>query len=133
LSRAEGAGLNAGSGQFNICDTFVSPVWLDWSGKHYDTVAIYGFYIPTGKYHIDTVNVQVVGPVRVASPDNIGLGFWENQTQAALYLYPWADKRMAVENALTWEINRRKRGSVLPPGHTPPGTGAGAQTLPLRR
>jgi hypothetical protein len=133
LSRAEGAGLNASSGQFNIGDTFVSPVWLDWSGKHYDAVAIYGFYIPTGKYHIDTVNVPVVGPVRVASPDNIGLGFWENQTQGALYLYPWADKRMAVENALTWEINRRKRGFDLTPGQYLTWNWGVSQYLPLKK
>ncbi len=47
---------------------------------------------------------------------NVGLGFWENQGQAVSYWYPWADKRMAVENALTWEIDRKTRALDLTNG-----------------
>jgi hypothetical protein len=133
LSRAEGAGQNVSTGQFNVGDTYVSPLWLDWTGKHYDVVADYGFYIPTGKYNVTTVNVPVVGPVRVASPDNVGLGFWENQTQGALYLYPWADRRMAIENALTWEINQRKRSFDLTQGQFLTWNWGVSQYLPLKK
>jgi len=133
LSRAQGAGQSVSAGQFNIGDTYVVPLWLDWAGKHYDAVATYGFYIPTGKYSIGTANVPVVGPVRVASPDNIGLGFWENQSQGVLYLYPWADKRMAVENALTWEVNRQTRGFDLTQGQYLTWNWGVSQYLPLKK
>jgi hypothetical protein len=133
LSRAEGAGQNVSTGQFNIGDMYVVPFWLDWARKHYDATASYGFYIPTGKYDIQTLNVPVVGPVRVASADNVGLGFWENQAQSALYLYPWADKRMAVENALTWEFNQPKRGFDLTQGHYITWNWGISQYLPLKK
>lgn len=133
FSRAERAGLNASGGQFNIGDTYVSPLLLDWTGKHYDAVANYGFYIPTGKYNIATVNVPAIGPVRVAAPGNVGLGFWENQTQGALYLYPWADRRMAIENALTWEINQQKRGFDLTQGQHLTWNWGISQYLPLKK
>jgi hypothetical protein len=133
LSRAEGAGQSVTAGQFNIGDTYVAPLWLDWTGKHYDAVAIYGFYIPTGNYHVATLNVPVVGPVRVPSPNNVGLGFWENQTQGAFYLYPWADKRMAVENALTWEADRNKRGFDLTNGQLLTWNWGVSEYLPLKK
>jgi len=133
LSRAEGAGVSASGGQFNIADIYVSPLWLDWTGKHYDIAANYGFYIPTGKYSIATLNVPVVGPVRVASPDNVGLGFWENQSQGAVYWYPWADKRMAVENALTWEIDQKKRGFDLTYGQFLTWNWGVSEYLPLKK
>jgi hypothetical protein len=133
LSRAEGAGQSVSAGQFNVGDTYVTPLWLDWTGKHYDAVATYGFYIPTGKYSVTTLNVPVVGPVRVASPGNVGLGFWENQNQGALYLYPWADKRMAIENALTWEINQPKRTFDLTKGQFLTWNWGVSQYLPLKK
>ena len=133
LSRAEGAGVSASGGQFNIADIYMSPLWLDWTGKHYDIAANYGFYIPTGKYNIATLNVPVVGPVRVASPDNVGLGFWENQSQGAVYWYPWADKRMAVENALTWEIDQKKRGFDLTYGQFLTWNWGASEYLPLKK
>jgi hypothetical protein len=133
LSRADGAGQSVGAAQFNVGDTYVAPVWLDWTGKHYDAVAIYGFYIPTGKYDVQTVNVPVVGPVRVASPDNVGYGFWENQGQGALYLYPWADRRLAIENALTWEINQGKRAMDVTQGQHLTWNWGLSQYLPLKK
>jgi len=133
LQRAEGAGVGGNAGQFNIGDTYVAPLWLDWTGKHYDAIANVGFYIPTGKYNITTLNVPVVGPVRVASPDNVGLGFWENQVQSGLYLYPWADRRMAIENAMTWEVDQRKRGFDLTPGQFLTWNWGVSQYLPLKK
>jgi hypothetical protein len=133
VSAELGAGRSATTGQFNAGDIYVQPVWLDWSGKHYDISYDYGFYIPSGKYEIVTVPVPVVGDVRVSSPNNTGLGFWENQNQGALYYYPWADKRMAVESLLTWEINRQKRGFDLTPGQHLTWNWGVSQFLPLKK
>jgi hypothetical protein len=133
VSAERGAGINASSSQFNVGDIWVQPVWLDWGGKHYDVSYGYGFYIPAGKYEIKTVQVPIVGPIPVASPDNTGLGFWENQNQGAFYYYPWADKRMAIENLLTWEINQKKRGFDLTPGQHLTYNWGVSEYLPLKK
>ena len=133
LSSASGIGGSISAGQFNIGDIFVQPVWLGWSGKHYDVAYGYGFYIPAGKYKTKTVDLPVVGPVKVEAPDNTGLGFWTNQNQGAVYLYPWTDKRMAIENVLTWEIHRKKRGFDLTPGQILTWNWGVSQYLPLKK
>jgi hypothetical protein len=133
LSRTEGAGVNASRGAFNVGDTYVAPLWLDWTGKKYDIGLNYGFYIPTGKYTVNTFNVPVVGPVRAASPSNIGFGFWENQTQFISYYYPWADKRLAIENVLTWEIAQHTRGFDLTQGQFVSWNWGVSQYLPLKK
>jgi hypothetical protein len=133
LDDAEGSGLTAHTGQFNLGDLSVSPFWLDWSGKHYDFSYNYSFYVPTGKYNIRTVALPVIGPVRVASPDNTGLGFWENQNQWASYWYPWANQRMAIENALTWEINQKRRSFDLTYGQYLTWNWGVSEYLPLKK
>jgi hypothetical protein len=133
VSSAIGDGVSASTGQFNAGDIFVQPVWLDWGGKHYDVSYGYGFYIPSGSYKVSTIPVPVIGDVRVASPSNTGLGFWENQNQGAFYYYPWADKRMAVESLLTWEINRQKRTFDLTPGQHLTWNWGVSQFLPLKK
>jgi hypothetical protein len=133
LSSASGVGRNASTAQFNVGDIFVQPVWLGWGGKHYDLAYGYGFYIPAGKYKTTTVTLPVVGPVTAEAADNIGLGFWTNQNQGALYLYPWADKRMAVENVFTWEIHRKKRNFDLTPGQNLTWNWGLSQYLPLKK
>jgi len=133
VSTELGTGLSASAGQFNVGDIFVEPLWLQWSGKHYDFSYGYGFYIPAGKYEIVTVPVPVIGDVRVASPSNTGLGFWENQNQWASYIYPWADRRMAIENVLTWEINQQKRAIDLTPGQHLTWNWGISQYLPLKK
>ena len=133
LSSVSGAGRSASAAQFNVGDIFVQPVWLGWTGKHYDASYGYGFYIPSGKYKTTTVNLPVVGPVTAEAADNIGLGFWTNQNQGALYLYPWADRRMAVESALTWEIHQKKRNFDLTPGQNLTWNWGVSQYLPLKK
>jgi hypothetical protein len=133
LSSASGVGRSAGAGQFNVGDTFVQPVWLGWGGKKYDVAYGYGFYIPSGKYKTTTVTLPVVGPVTAEAADNIGYGFWTNQNQGSLYLYPWADKRMAVQNAFTWEIHRKKRDFDLTPGQDLTWNWGVSQYLPLKK
>lgn len=133
LSRGSGTGGSISAGQFNIGDAMIQPVWLGWTKKHLDIAYSYGFYIPLGKYAINTINVPVVGPVRVEAADNTGYGFWTNQNQGSVYIYPWADRRMAIQNALTWEIHRRKRGFDLTPGQNLTYNWGVSQYLPLKK
>ncbi len=133
LSSASGVGRSARAGQFNVGDIFVQPVWLGWTGKKYDISYGYGFYIPSGKYKTTTVSVPLVGPVKAEAANNVGLGFWTNQNQGALYLYPWPDRRMALQNAITWETHRKKRGFDLTPGQNVTWNWGVSQYLPLRK
>ncbi|RPJ38489.1 MAG: hypothetical protein EHM21_16785, partial [Chloroflexi bacterium] len=133
ISRATGAGRSASTAQFNVGDIFAQPVWLGWSKKHYEIAYGYGFYIPSGKYTIETVNLPVAGPVRVEAANNTGFGFWTNQNQGALYIYPWSDRRMGIQNALTWELHRQKRGFDLTPGQTLTYNWGVSQYLPLKK
>ncbi len=64
----------------------MQPVLLGWGGKHYDVSAGYGFYAPTGE-------------------DNIGLGFWTHQLQAAAAWYPFEHRATAVAIAGVYEIH----------------------------
>jgi hypothetical protein len=133
LSSVGGAARSASVGQFNVGDIFVQPVWLGWTGKHYDISYGYGFYIPSGKYQTTNVTLPVVGSVKVEDADNTGLGFWTNQNQGAAYIYPWSDKRMAIESALTWEIHQNKRGFDLKPGQNLTWNWGVSQYLPLKK
>ena len=133
VSAVTGAGLSASTGQFNAGDLFVQPLWLDWSGKHYDLTFGYGFYIPSGSYKIATVEVPGIGELRTTSPSNTGLGFWENQNQGSFYYYPWADKRMAIETLLTWEINQKKRAIDITPGQHLSWNWGLSEYLPLKK
>ncbi|MGH8546808.1 MAG: transporter, partial [Gammaproteobacteria bacterium] len=80
-----------------VGDLFVQPVMLGWSGKHYDVLAAYGFYAPTGE-------------------ENIGLDFWTHQLQLAGTWYPFDDKGTAVMVASTYEIHHEKEDQDLTPG-----------------
>lgn len=95
-------------------DVYVQPLWLGWSGKHYDISAGYGFYAPTG----------VKG---------MSLEFWENQLQAAGAWYPWADRRMAVTVAGTYEIPQERDDRDLIPGDRFTLNWGISQYLPLKK
>jgi hypothetical protein len=133
LSLGNRTGRSVSAGEFNIADTYVQPVWLGWTGKHYDVSYAYGFYIPTGTYKTTIVTLPVVGPVQTLSASNTGYGFWTNQNQGALYLYPWSDQRLAIENALTWEIHRKKRNFDLTPGQNLTWSWGISEYLPLTK
>jgi hypothetical protein len=95
---------------------YVQPVWLDWSLEHFDVAFGMGFYAPTGRYDVETMRVPTVGPIEVESTDNIGFGFWTQQTQLAGAWYPWAHKGTAVVLALTHELHGTKQDFDLTPG-----------------
>jgi len=79
------------------------------------------------------VTLPVVGPVQTLSASNTGYGFWTNQNQGALYIYPWSDQRLAIENVLTWEIHRKKRNFDLTPGQNLTWSWGLSEYLPLTK
>jgi hypothetical protein len=116
LGRAGRAGLSRTEEDFALGDTYLSPLWLTWSGKHFDASLAYGFYAPTGRYDIDRVSVPIVGNVKVEEADNIGLGFWTNQLQGAATYYPFENRATAFAGVVTYEIHGDKEHYDLTPG-----------------
>lgn len=99
---------------FGVGDLFVQPLWLGWSGKHYDVAAGYGFYAPTGE-------------------DGIGLEFWENQFQVAGAWYPFEHRGTAVTLAGTYEIQSDMEDKDLTPGDRFSLNWGVSQYLPLNK
>jgi hypothetical protein len=132
LATQTGSGRSAEESQFDAGDVFVQPLWLGWTKEHWDFALGYGFYAPIGKYDTETVTLPVVGPVTVEAADSIGYGFWTHQFQGAATWYPWADRRMAVAGALTYEINDEKEDFDLTPGDVLSLNWGISQYLPLR-
>lgn len=133
LATATGRGINSDTSTFDVSDLFVQPLWLGWSLTNWDFALGYGFYAPIGRYNTETVTLPVVGPIKVESADNIGLGFWEQQIQGAVSWYPWADKRMAVSGALTYGIPQKKEDFDLTPGQNLTFNWGISQYLPLNK
>jgi hypothetical protein len=133
LATETGRGINSETSHFDVGDLFVQPLWLGWSLTNWDFALGYGFYAPVGKYSTETVTLPVVGPITVESSDNIGLGFWTHQIQGAVSWYPWADKRMAVSTALTYEIHTEKEDLDLTPGQNLTLNWGISQYLPLKK
>jgi len=131
LDTVFGSGVNASTSNFNIGDMQVMPIWLGWSIPHWDFALNYSFYAPIGKYTTQTVTLPNGDQKTVASPDNIGLGFWTNQFQGGLSWYPWADKRMAVATALTYQFNSNKRDLDFTPGQNLTFNWGVSQYIPL--
>ena len=132
LAVATGAGRSTDDSQFGLSDVFVQPLWLGWTKEHWDLALGYGFYAPTGVYDTETITLPIVGPVTVEASDNIGYGFWTHQFQGAATWYPWADRRMAVVGALTYEISDEKDDFDLTPGDVLSLNWGVSQYLPLR-
>lgn len=133
LAVASGSGRSAVTSQFDVGDLFVQPLWLGWAKEHWDLALGYGFYAPTGRYNTETITLPTLGPVTVEAADNIGLGFWTHQIQGAVTWYPWADKRMAVAAALTYEMHEKKDDFDLTPGENLTLNWGVSQYLPLRK
>jgi len=116
LNTESGRGLDPSASQFGVGDLFVQPLWLGWPLEHWDLSLGWGFYAPTGEYDVETVDFPKIGPRKFEAADNIGLGFWTNQFQAAVAWYPWTNKATAVTAALTYEINSEKQHYDLTAG-----------------
>jgi hypothetical protein len=131
LNRAGGAARDIQEDQFAIADWYVSPLWLTWSGKHYDASFAYGFYAPTGRYDVQRLDLPVVGRVKVEEPDNIGYGFWTNQFQAGGTYYPFENRATAIAATGTYEIHSEKDHYELTPGQNLTLNWGISQYLPL--
>ena len=105
--------LEADTGM-GVGDLFVQPLWLGWSGKHYDVSAGYGFYAPTGD-------------------EGIGLEFWTNQFQLAGAWYPFENRGTAVTLAGTYEIQSEMEDKDLTPGDRVSLNWGVSQYLPLTK
>lgn len=133
LTTATGSGRSMEDSQFSLSDCFVQPLWLGWKLPHCDVALGYGFYAPLGKYDTEQVTLPApVGEITTEASDNIGLGFWTHQFQGAGSWYPWADKRMAVAGALTWEIHGEKKDFDLTPGQNLSLNWGVSEYLPLK-
>jgi hypothetical protein len=125
-------GLNVDTSTFGVGDLFVQPVWLGWGLDHFDFAFGMGFYAPIGKYDTHTITFPRVGAsATVEDTDNIGYGFWTQQTQLAGAWYPWLNKATALVLALTHEINTNKEDFDLTPGQVLSLNWGLSQYLPL--
>jgi len=127
-----GSGRSADDSQFGLGDMYVQPLWLGWNKTHWDFALGYGFYAPIGEYDTETITLPGIGPLTVENSDNIGYGFWTHQYQGAASWYPWADRRMAVVTALTYENHGEKDDFDLTPGDNLTFSWGVSQYLPLR-
>jgi hypothetical protein len=133
VSTLRGRGINASTSTFDAGDMFVEPVWLGYTLTNWDFALGYGFYAPVGRYNTETFNLPVVGPITTTSPSNIGMGFWTHQIQGATSWYPWADRRLAIVVALTYQINSGKQGIDVTPGQHLTFNWGISQYLPLSK
>ena len=131
LATETGRAVDADTGQFNVGDLFVQPIWMGYSLEHWDFSLGSGFYAPTGKYDTESVTFPVIGTRTVEAADNIGLGFWTLQSQAAVTWYPFDNKGTAVATALTYEHHYEKEDFDLTPGRNLTLNWGISQYLPL--
>ena len=91
--------------RFGLGDLFVQPIKLGWRPGHFDIVAAYAFYAPTGKFE-------------PRSGVGVGRGFWTHQFSlgGADYLAP--DRSRRVSALVSYDLNLRKRGVDLRRGNT---------------
>jgi hypothetical protein len=108
------AGTNLGVETGGSADVYVQPVWLGWSGKHYEASAGYGFYAPSGN-------------------EGVSLNFWEQQFQVAGAWFPWEDQRMAVMVAGTYNIPHERTDLDITPGDRFTLNWGISQFLPLKK
>lgn len=101
-------------------DLYVQPLWLDWSGDHYDIAIADGFYAPTGRYEAGALN-------------NTGMGYWSNQTQLSAAIYPWKHRGTALTAAATYEVHGNKQDVDIRPGDTLTINWGLSQFLPLNK
>jgi hypothetical protein len=102
----------------DVGDLYVQPLWLDWSGKHYEVALSDGFFAPTGRYNPGAL-------------DNTGFGMWTNQARLAAAWYPGKTKATVVSAALTYEVHGEKEGLDITPGQNLTVNWGVGQMLPL--
>ena len=132
-ANARSVGGFLGTGSFGMGDPMLQPVFLGWTTHHWDLSIAEAVYVPMGKYSTRTVTAPGGNSITIASPDNIGLGFWENQVQGAAAWYADTTHATAVVTALTWEVAGEKRDLSYTPGQLLTLNWALSQYLPVPR
>jgi hypothetical protein len=105
-------------------------VWLGWNRKHFDVALGYGFYAPVGRFDTRTLTLPS-GTHVFTSPTNVGLGYWTNQLQANVTLYPNPMRGTAVTNTVTVEFNGQQRDTKFTNGNYLTWNWGASQYLPL--
>jgi hypothetical protein len=98
---AGGKTIDGGASGFG--DMTVAPLMLSWGSKKFDLTAGYLFYAPTGRYE-------------PGGDDNVGLGYWSHDIQAAAYYYPLPEKAMAILVMPTFEWHGNVKDTDIKPG-----------------
>jgi hypothetical protein len=99
----QGPGLEFDAGSWGFGDTFVQPLWFQWTFPRVDLAAGYGFYAPTGRFEL-------------GASDNVGLGFWTHQLQSAVAFHLDEAKTLSLVGVQTWQIPSRFQDQDLMPG-----------------
>ncbi len=114
IASVEGGQTTGGS--FGLGDLYAQPFWVGKATTYWDFSLAYGFYTPTGKYNIKTVNLPG-GPVETEDSGNLGYGFWTHQFQGVAAWYPQKDKKTALVITSTYEVHGKKKNFDVTPGH----------------
>jgi hypothetical protein len=102
LSTATGFGVDSDTSTFGLADLYVQPLWLRWRWKDVDLSGGVGVYAPSGRFE-------------PGATDNVGLGFWTVQVQAAGAYY-LLQRATAVVLTGTYEIHGEKEDLDITPG-----------------
>lgn len=97
------SGKSIDGGVAGFGDLTVAPLMLSWGSEKFDLTAGYMFFAPTGKYQL-------------GGDDNVGLGYWSHDIQAAAYYYPLPQKATAIMLMPTFEWHSQIKSTDLRPG-----------------
>ena len=82
---------------YGFGDVFVQPIKAGWRERHFDVVAAYMVYAPTGRFEPGSGR----GP---------GSGYWTNQFSAGGAVYADSARTYRASALMSLEVNSRKRG-----------------------
>jgi hypothetical protein len=85
-------------------DAYVQPLKVGLRESHFDAVASYSFYVPTGEYE----------PRR----PSVGRGFWTHQFSLGGAVYPKKDRRWRASVLGSYDLNGWKRDIDIKRGNT---------------
>jgi hypothetical protein len=85
-------------------DAFVQPLKVGWRNEHYDAVALYSIYVPTGKYE----------PRR----PSVGRGYWTHQFSLGGAVFPKKDRRLRASLLASYDLNGQKRDIDITRGNS---------------
>ncbi len=115
LSTAAGSGRSADESQFGLGDLFVQPLWVGWTAL--GSRAGLWLLCPDRKVrHPDRHAADCRAADRRSGGQHRVWVSGRISSRALSTWYPWADKRMAVATALTYEIHGEKDDFDLTPG-----------------